>query len=392
MQIAVVAPPWIPIPPPAYGGIEQIVALQCEGLAKLGHDVTLFAAPGSSMVGVRVVESQFEVPARIGVVEAEMLHLSYVLDDLTGFDVVVDHSSPAGLSITSRALPPVVHVAHGAIDDACARHYRDLATLDRDVHMIAISAAQRRSAPGVPFVDVCHNGIDVDAVPFGAASDGHLAFLGRMSPEKGPREAIAIAQASGRRLLIAAKCREPAEIDYFDAAVRPHLGRDIVWLGEIGPEEKYALLRRAAALVFPIEWEEPFGLVMVEAMAAGTPVLATARGAVPEVVLDGVTGFVREHAAQLAPLVERIDELDRGDCRRWAQERFSSNAMAARYAGILHRVASPARSQQRAAAWPVAGRRVSSASARDDTESLRDRALTVRQPRHILPATVRATP
>ncbi len=339
MRIAIIAPPWIPVPPPAYGGVEQVVALQAEGLARLGHDVTLFAPPGSIVPGVRTCESPIELPEQIGQVDVEARRLTALIDELADFDILLDHSSPEGLALVARARTPIVHVAHGPIDRACAHHYRSVATLNRNVHLVAISDSQRRSAPTVPFTDVCHNGIDVDAIPFRPERGGYLAFLGRMCPEKGPAEAIAIAKAAGRKLLIAAKCREELEQAYFEREIRPHLGEDIVWMGEVDRHEKYDFLGRADALLFPISWDEPFGLVMAEAMATGTPVLATARGAVPEVVRDGLSGFVRSDPAELVPLVDRLNTIDRMRCRHWAQEQFSSEAMALRYDRLLSRAA-----------------------------------------------------
>lgn len=156
-----------------------------------------------------------------------------------------------------------------------------------------------------------------------------------MAPEKGAAEAIALARDAGLPLLIAAKCREPAEQAYFEREVAPHLGPDVVFLGELGREATYDFLSRAAAMLFPISWREPFGMVLVEAMACGTPVLATNRGAVPEIVRDGVTGFVRDTVAELAPLIGRIDEIDRAACRRHVAEYFSSAALVRSYATLL---------------------------------------------------------
>jgi glycosyltransferase involved in cell wall biosynthesis len=203
------------------------------------------------------------------------------------------------------------------------------------LRLIALSRAQWDAAPDLPFVAVCPNGIDVDEVPFNDRPGDHLAFLGRMAPEKGAAEAIAIARATGRQLRIAAKCREPDERRYFERAVEPHLGDDVVWLGELGETDKLDLLAGAAALVFPISWPEPFGMVMIEAMASGTPVLATPCGSVPEVVRDGVTGFVRADVDALAACVARLDDIDREACRAHVAERFTADAMADAYERVM---------------------------------------------------------
>jgi glycosyltransferase involved in cell wall biosynthesis len=326
------------VPPPVYGGVEQVVALQAEGLAAFGHKVTLFAPPGSHVSGVHLVESPTDLPDQIGQRGVEARRLSAIVDELASFDAVLDHSSPEGLARVASAPVPVVHVAHGPIVGSCAQQYRRAASLNRNVHLVAISDAQRKSAPNVPFVDVCHNGIDVDAIPFRPERGDYLAFLGRMCPEKGPREAITIAKAAGRKLLIAAKCREPAERAYLETEIRPHLDDDVVWMGELGRRRTNDFLGRADALLFPVSWDEPLGLVMAEAMATGTPVLATQRGAVPEVIRDGVTGFIRRNPQDLVAVVARLGEIDRVDCRRWTQEQFSSQAMSLRYHQLLSRI------------------------------------------------------
>jgi glycosyltransferase involved in cell wall biosynthesis len=341
VHIGLLAPPWIPIPPPAYGGIEQVVALQARGFAEAGHDVTLIAAPGSRVPGVRVVSPLLGVPHQIGVSHDEWMHVLPGLEELADADVVIDHSGPLGAMISAQAHSSALHVVHGPLSDRDTLVYEAIATQAPRLRLVAISEAQRRMAPGLPFAAVCHNGIDLEEMPFSAARGGYLAFLGRMCPEKGPADAIAIARRSGMRLLIAAKCREPDERAYFEAEVAPLLGPDVEWLGELGPEEKLALLAGARALVFPITWPEPFGMVMIEAMACGTPVLATSRGSVPEVVCDGVTGFVRDDWEELAVVAGRIDEIDRARCRHWVAERFSAAAMTRSYELAIARVLDP---------------------------------------------------
>lgn len=351
--MAIVAPPWIPIPPPAYGGIEQVVALQAQVLAEAGHDVTLVAAAGSRIDGVRCVAPIATVPTTIGGTVPEWLHTLGALRACDGADVIIDHSGPLGALLAASASVPVLHVTHGPFDAETTPVYDSLAALAPDVGLVAISDAQRRTAPHLPWTAVCHNAIDVTDIPFRSHPDGYLAFLGRMAPEKGAAEAIAIARACGRPIMLAAKCREPKEQAYFDRAVAPHLGPDVVWLGELGPADKFALLAGAAALVFPIDWEEPFGMVMIEAMACGTPVLATRRGAVPEVVVDGVTGYVRDSPAELAECVTRLTDLDRSACRRHVAARFDRDAMAETWSAVVARAAraEPARRHHNGAGY-----------------------------------------
>jgi len=311
MRIGLLAPPWIPTPPPAYGGIERVVALQAAGLAADGHDVTLAAAPGSAIAGVRVVSPLDGLPAQIGMATDEWRHVLGGLDALSDVDMVIDHSGPLGALLSAQGPVPALHVVHGSLEGELLGLYNGLVARAPQLRLVAISRSQRQAAPHLPFAGVCYNAVDIEGVPFRASSEGYLAFLGRMAPEKGAAEAIALARGAGLPLMIAAKCREPDEQAYFEREVAPHLGPDVVFLGELGREATYDFLSRAAAMLFPISWREPFGMVLVEAMACGTPVLATNRGAVSEIVRDGVTGFVRDTIAELAPMIGRIGEIDR---------------------------------------------------------------------------------
>ena len=281
------------------------------------------------------------MPNQIGMSHDEWMHVLPGLEELADADVVIDHSGPLGAMMSAQAHPFALHVVHGPLSSRDTLVYEAIAAQAPRLRLVAISDAQRRMAPSLPFAAVCHNGVDLDEMPFCAERGPYLAFLGRMCPEKGPAEAIAIARRSGMRLLMAAKCREPDERAYFEAHVAPLLGPDVEWLGELGPQQKLALLAGARALVFPIAWPEPFGMVMIEAMACGTPVLATSRGSVPEVVCDGVTGFVRDDVEGLAAAVGRIDEIDRARCRSWVAERFSAAALTRSYESAIARILDP---------------------------------------------------
>jgi len=336
LRVGLLAPPWVPVPPPSYGGIEQVVATLAAGLVERGHEVVLVAAPGSEIDGVELVSPLASLPGIIGEPASDWRHALAGLDALAGVDIVIDHSGPLGALLTSRLPVPGLHVTHGPLDFIPLEIYEGIARHFPRLRLVAISEAQRTMAPSLPFAGVCHNGLDLDGVPFRAEPSGYLAFLGRMSPEKGPADAIGIARAAGLPLLIGAKCREPAEHEYFARHVAPALGPDVVWLGELDAAGKYALLTGARALLFPIDWPEPFGMVMIEAMACGTPVLATARGSVPEVVADGVTGFVRPTPGELVECVARLPEIDPSTCRRWVADRFSADVMTARYEQLAH--------------------------------------------------------
>jgi glycosyltransferase involved in cell wall biosynthesis len=341
-RIGVLAPPWIPIPPGSYGGIEQVVGLLCERLVARGYDVTLVAAPGSRLPGGTVVAPLAQVPDTIGLTGAELFHALAGARELNDVDLVLDHSGALGALLLGRdGGPPVIHVAHGPLEGMALETYRAVARRAPDVRMVALSRAQRALARDLPFVGVCPNGLDLESVPVGDGSGGHLAFLGRMAPEKGAREAIEVARRCGRTLVMAAKCREPDEIAYFESAIAPHIGPGVVWLGEIGHEEKYALLGAAAALVFPISWPEPFGLVMIEAMACGTPVLATPCGSVPEVVAEGVSGVIRPDPPALAAALETALAIPRRSCRAHVARAFSADAMADGYERVMAPLLAP---------------------------------------------------
>jgi glycosyltransferase involved in cell wall biosynthesis len=213
---------------------------------------------------------------------------------------------------------PVVTTNHGPFDDVLNPIYRAL----RDVPVIAISHSQASTADGARIAAVIHHGIDVAAVPEGRGRGGFAGFLGRMSPDKGPREAALIARAAGVPLKMAAKLREPAEREYFDAEVKPLLCSDVEYVGELGEQDKLELVGNSFALLNPIQWPEPFGLVMIEALAAGTPVVSTPAGSAPEIVDDGVTGYLRNGCALLAAA-----DLDRAACRAAAESRFATERM-----------------------------------------------------------------
>jgi glycosyltransferase involved in cell wall biosynthesis len=328
-------PPWIPIPPPAYGGIERVVALQAAGLAAAGHDVTLVAAPGSAVSGVEVVTPLDRVPAQIGMATDEWRHVLGGLDALSAVDTVIDHSGPLGALLSAQGAVPALHVVHGSLEGELLGLYNGLFARVPQLQLVGISHSQRQAVPHLSFRGRLPQRHQRRRGPLPRHFRGLPGVPGQDGARKGAAEAIALARKAGLPLLIAAKCREPAEQAYFDRAVAPHLGPDVVFLGELGREETYDFLSRAAAMLFPISWREPFGMVLVEAMACGTPVLATNRGAVSEIVRDGVTGFVRDTIAELAPLIGRIGEIDRAACRRHVAAGFSSSALVRSYTTLL---------------------------------------------------------
>jgi glycosyltransferase involved in cell wall biosynthesis len=335
LRVALVAPPWYEVPPEGYGGIEQVVGELADGLTARGHKVFLLAA-GDDRTDATLIRT-FDEPQEIGAPDAATIGLVHaaraaeVLDDLE-VDIVHDHTLTGPLLARGRRAPTVVTV-HGPIDDALAAYYAET-----DVSLVAISQSQRRSTPELSWVATVHNAIDVETYPFLAEKDDRFLFLGRFSPDKGVEEAIEIARATERPLVIAAKCEDPDEQAYYEESIRPQLDGRIRYLGSVAGDEKLELLRTSRALLFPIQWEEPFGMVMIEAMACGTPVLATSRGSVPEVVVDGVTGSVRTDVGELVEAARRVDDIDPSACRAHVLERFDVAAMCAGYEAAYGRV------------------------------------------------------
>ncbi len=331
MKVAMLSPVWFPVPPEAYGGIESIVSLLTEGLVARGVDVTLFAS-GDSTTAARHVHVFDEAPSnRIGETFWELNHAMACLSRLDEFDLVHDHTGLLGLTLFGLTGTPLLHTVHGPLDDTAGDMYRTACSVTRRVGLVSLTRAQRRPLPNLPWVANIDNAIDPARYPFDPRPGEGLLFLGRMSPSKGAHSAIEVARRAGRPLRIAGKCREPGEQEYFDQAVKPHLDGQIEYVGEVSHEEKCRLLCEAHALLVPIEWEEPFGLVMIEAMASGTPPIALNRGSVPEVIDHGRTGMIGNDLDAMAAAVEQAALLDPLELRREVEQRFSPERMLDNY-------------------------------------------------------------
>jgi glycosyltransferase involved in cell wall biosynthesis len=334
LRIAVVAPPWYELPPRAYGGIESMCHSLVEGLVERGHHVTVVGS-GEARTSARFAPTFSEPPTELGAAgeaQAEVVHAAIagkVLADLRP-DVVHDHSTAGPLTAGGRSAPTVL-TAHGPVPDDLARCYRALG-----LPVVAISNAQRALYPSVPWHAVVHNGVEVATYPFSPNKGDFVLFMGRMCADKAPHLAIEVARRAGLPIVLAGKCTAPAERSYFDAEVRPRLGPDVDWVGEADAAGKRDLYTEARALVFPLQWDEPFGIVMVEALACGTPVVALRKGSVPEVVDDGVTGFIRDHVDELPACLDRVSELDPRACRDAALHRFDASVMVAGYEAVYH--------------------------------------------------------
>jgi glycosyltransferase involved in cell wall biosynthesis len=331
LRIGVLSPVWFPVPPDGYGGIEWVVAVLADGLVEGGHDVTLFAS-GDSATKATLAHVYDVAPSElIGTSLPELHHALACYERAEEFDVINDHSGVSAAALGGAVATPVVHTVHGPLDGDAGPIYEQVARVAPHVGLISLSLNQRRPLPDLPWVANCPNAIDLGAYPFAAERGDYLLFLGRLSFDKGAHRAIEVAREAGLPLKLAGKMREPLEREYFERHVRPSLGWGIEYLGEVSHDEKVALLQGARATLFPIDWEEPFGLVMVESMACGTPVIATRRGAVPEVIEHGRSGIVVDDPAEMAAAIVESDRLEPAECRLSVQERFSPERMVGDY-------------------------------------------------------------
>jgi glycosyltransferase involved in cell wall biosynthesis len=343
MHVALLAPPWLPVPPPRYGGTEAVIDRLARGLVAAGHDVLLCATGDSTCPVPRHSLHAQALTQHIGAILPELDQVVDAREAAAGADVVHDHTVMGGLLAPMYPSQPTVVTHHGPFDAAFRRLFSAVAGV---ADVVAISAAQARDADPGTVSRVIHHGIDVGSVPVGRGDGGYLAVLGRMTPAKGIAEAIDVARRVGVPLRIAAKCQEPLERAYFEEVVRPQLGGGVAYLGELGPADKYELVGGAMALLNPLQWEEPFGLVMIEALATGTPVLSTNRGAAPEIVEHGRTGFLVDRSTDLVALVSEVQRLDRAACRSAAEHRFSSARMVADYVDLYRDVIDSARDRE----------------------------------------------
>lgn len=336
MRVGIIAPPWLPVPPPAYGGTETVVDNLARGLARRGHDVRLFTVGESTCpVTRRHLFPRGAAPMGDGLSEAA--HVLAAYEDLADVDIIHDHTTlgaliAAGTVASSR---PVVTTNHGPFN---AEARRVLGRASRTARVIAISRSQARAAGCVPIAAVIHHGVDLDLYQFGPGGGGYLLFIGRMSPDKGVHRAVRIAHRAARPIKIAAKMRTPAERAYYERFVAPLLADDDEVFLEAPIEQRIELLRHADGLVNPIRWDEPFGLVMIEALASGTPVLASPFGAAPEIVQHGLTGFLCKDESAMVAAITRLPDIDRRRCRTRAETRFGLDRMAADHLRLYERI------------------------------------------------------
>ena len=351
MRIAQIVPLHIPVPPLKYGGTERVVANLIAGLLELGHDVTLFAT-GDSETRARLVpmwDRHIFFDPTIDAAAVHMGMLSEIYNDWANeFDVIHSHLDYMTLRFIDLTSVPTVLTLHGRLDSP---EFRKVFAYHRNANYVSISDNQRRDMPDLNWVQTVYHGIDVQSFPFVAERGEYLAFVGRMSHEKRPDLAIEVAIRAGIPLKIAAKV-DHKEQPYFEERIEPLLKhRLITWMGEVDEEGKKDLLSHALALLMPIDWPEPFGMAFIEALACGTPVITRNCGSVPELLKDGVTGYVADTADELVEAVHKVKRISRYTCRRYAEQRFDKLRMAKDYMRVYDQVQpvrSPARGRTRA--------------------------------------------
>lgn len=367
MRIAQISPLYEDVPPRRYGGTERVIGALCDELVEAGHEVTLFASTSS------VTQARLEpmgLPLRERMSREELTHvaphlhlqmLAEVYHRAEEFDLIHSHLDVWTLPFADRAPTSSLLTMHGRLD---TEYVQAILPLYPDIPLASVSDSQRRPLDrhDLWWAGTAYNGLDLRRYHEQPRHpEGHLAFVGRISPEKGPTLAIEVAQRTGRRLRIGAKV-DPMDVEYFEREVEPRVGDGVEFVGEVTEEDKPAFFSTASATLFPSDWPEPFGLVMIESLAAGTPVIALRRGSVPEVLVDGVTGFICDDVNDMVRAVERIDAIDPGDCRDRAAE-FGADVMCARYEGLYETILS-ARGSHRA---PVPGPLLSTRRSKSDS-------------------------
>ncbi|MEH2357714.1 glycosyltransferase family 4 protein [Nostoc sp.] len=339
MKIAQLAPLWERVPPPAYGGIELVVGLLTDELVRRGHEVTLFASGDS--ISLAKLTSVHPRALRLdptikdyGIYE--MLNLASVYERAEEFDIIHSHIGHGALAYANLVKTPTVHTLHGTFNPDNEKMF----SFGKKQPYVNISNAQREPRLGLNYVATVYNGIDVSSYEFHSQPEDppYLAFLGRMSPEKGAHLAIEIAKVAGWHLKIAGKI-DVVDVEYFEKEIKPHIdGEQIEYLGEANHAQKNALMGGAVATLFPITWREPFGLVMIESMASGTPVIAMKLGSTEEVISHGKTGFLCNNIQDCISAIDRVIELDRYACRQYVENLFSVKHMTDGYEAVYQQI------------------------------------------------------
>jgi glycosyltransferase involved in cell wall biosynthesis len=337
LKIGLIAPVAERVPPKKYGGTERVVSAIAEELVQRGHDVTLFAS-GDSVTSAKLESvspqglREMKITDAYGVNIPTLLNVGLAYSRQVEFDILHDNVNPFSIPAAVIAKTPVVMTMHGVFTEI----NHDLYNLP-GLNIVSISDSQRRFAPDLNYLETVYNGLEMEHYPFSATHDNYLIFVGRISPEKGTHYAIQVAQKLGMPLIIAAKL-DSVHRDYYRRKVKPHLSETIKWIGEVGEEERNQLFSRAYASLHPVVFPEPFGLVLIESGACGTPVVAFNQGAIPEVIQDGQTGFVVNTVDEMVEAVKKVNTIDRAFCRKYVLENFSAKRMVDEYLKVYEKL------------------------------------------------------
>jgi glycosyltransferase involved in cell wall biosynthesis len=336
MRIGLIAPPWVAVPPPAYGGTEMVVDALARGYSSAGHDVTLYSTADATCPVERRWTYDRGRGDQIGNTAVEARHVLDAYEALAGSDLIHDHTLLGPVVASHICTSPVVTTVHSPFDEDLQHLYRRPA---QQIAVVAISHDQAARAGLVRVTRVIHHGIDLADVPVGQGHGGYVAFLGRMTPDKGAHIAIRAARAAGVPIRIASKIWADSEQRYFTEQIAP-LARTagVELLGELDVPQKFAMLGGATALLAPLRWPEPFGLFMIEALAAGTPVIAFPAGAAPEIIQHATTGYLPEDEPGMVSAIAQIDQIDRTACRASIAEHFSARRMVADYLTLFDEI------------------------------------------------------
>lgn len=346
MKIAMVLPPWFKIPPEGYGGIEVIVSLLTDGLINKGHEVTLFTISASRTKARMFTVFDEEMKSYLDRPPSSFLNIalthtlaSYLEIAKGDYDIIHDHTWKEGLACAAFLNVPIIHTLHSPMDDENRRFY----CLFKDypgIYFVTISDYQQTCLPGLNYAATVYNGVEFSRYPYSEQKEDFFFYMGRFNLEKAPHLACEVAAKLGKKLILAGKVHEEAERSYFDRYVKPYLNDNISYIGPLGhwSEEKMQLFSRAKGYLYPIQWDEPFGITMAEALACGTPVVTFRRGAAPEVIAHGVTGFVVETMEEFIDAAKHVDGISPQACRKRAESIFTARTMVDNYERVYLKV------------------------------------------------------